>query len=209
MSKKDNKYAKKGKKWTDDEVYDYLASYLHNFTAQEIAAGDGSTLVETDGKYNRQQHSVEEKLKDTMKDILQKNLVISPIRYGELFVCSLINHLSSLGIMSVVPYAYSKMVLLAIDHLEEIYLGTINKCTIDLVKDPTKVVMDATDNPYTFLVMCMSDVFRMPDAHKILSDIIKSDPEEGIHGRLFDFLEEKLPEVREKHIDKLKNSNWT
>ena len=208
MSKKDNKYAKKGKKWTDDEVYEYLSQYLHGFTAQEIAAGDGSTLVEKEGKYNRQQHSVEKKLQNTMKEILQQNLVLSPIRYGELFVCSLINHLSSLAIVSIVPEAYKKMVLLAIDHLEEIYLGTIKKCTVDLVKDPTTVIMDAEDNPYTFLVMCMADVFRMPGAHKILSDIIKSDPEEEIHGRLFDFLEEKLPEVREKHIDKLKNSHW-
>ena len=76
MTKKDNKYLMKNKDWTEKEVKEYLTQFLHGFDIQSIAAGPASTNKVREEKgleaeqYLRQQHSVDEKLKDYMRTTL-------------------------------------------------------------------------------------------------------------------------------------------
>ena len=78
MSKKDNKYIQKNKKWTEEEIKGYLTEFLHGFNIQDIAAGPGAKHknASEDAKYLRQQHSVDEKLKDYMRETLNENLIM-------------------------------------------------------------------------------------------------------------------------------------
>jgi|3_EtaG_2_1085321.scaffolds.fasta_scaffold73246_2 hypothetical protein len=162
MSKKDNKYLMKNKDWTEKEVKEYLTQFLHGFNIQEIAAGPAVKNKniedpEKHEKYLRQQHSVDEKLKDYMRRKLNTHLVMDPHKWGTLFFISGINTICTMAFLEGFP-KHILLVQESIERMYEVFSLKASQCIIDLVDDPTNVTQDPKDNVYVALLDAMQTV---------------------------------------------------
>ena len=182
MSNKRNRkqYNKKNKRYTDEELYDYLASYLVGYSAQEIAAGKGTNNNEI--PYERQQESVSNKLSETMRDILNTNLTVSAYRLGQMY-CNIVGNVVAL----VVPLdiilndpeslSNSEMVrITAIDSVTKIFKDMIEFCMLDLVKDPTNNTFTIGDNEFTKVIDSLAKELKSAEFSKLIKQVI-NDPE--------------------------------
>lgn len=156
MSKKDNNYKMKNKEWSEKEIKQYLTEFLHGFDIQSIAAGPAvmNKNIEDSDKheqYLRQQHSVDEKLKDYMRETLKGNLIIDANKWGTLFFICGINTICSMVALTGLP-SHVKIVQGSINILGELFKTKAAECIIDLVSSPDQVVKDPKDNVYTHLV---------------------------------------------------------
>ena len=162
MTKKDNKYLMKNKDWTEEEVKEYLTQFLHGFNIQEIAAGPAVKNKnienpENHEKYLRQQHSVDEKLKDYMRTTLNTHLVMDPHKWGTLFFISGINTICTMSFLEGFP-KHILIVQNSIKRLYEVFLLKSSQCIIDLVDDPSNVTQDPKDNVYVALLDAMENI---------------------------------------------------
>lgn len=156
MSKKDNKYSMKNKDWTEEEVKEYLTQFLHGFNIQEIAAGPAVKNKNIKDpkkheKYLRQHHSVDEKLKEYMRETLTGNLVMDTHKWGTLFFICGINTICSMVALIGFP-SHVKIVQQSINVLGELFKEKASECIIDLVSSPDQVVKDPGDNVYTGVI---------------------------------------------------------
>lgn len=174
MSKKSKKYKNKNKKYTEEEQYEYLASYLLGYSTQEIAAGPGKKSTE---QYLRQQESVKNKLSETMKDILNTNLSMSTHRLGELYCYMGVNIVTSLlPVKKLNTEIYTSLKDMSIDSMASSFKLVIDNCIVDLVKDPTNSTFDRESNRFTKIIDKLTDELKSSNLLNIIEAVIE-DPD--------------------------------
>lgn len=174
MSKKSKKYKNKNKKYTEEEQYEYLASYLLGYSTQEIAAGPGKKSTE---QYLRQQESVKNKLSETMKDILNTNLSMSTHRLGELYCYMGVNIVTSLlPVKKLNTEIYTSLKDMSIDSMASSFKLVIDNCIVDLVKDPTNSTFDRESNRFTKIIDKLTDELKSSNLLNIIEEVIE-DPD--------------------------------
>ena len=151
-SKKNKQYKMKNKPWTEEEIKQYLTEFLHGFDIQSIAAGPGADHKNKpkDAKYLRQHHSVDEKLKDYMRDTLNGNLVMNVHSWGNLFFIMGVSHITSMAFLKGLPN-HIKAVQQSLDNMHGVFRNIAATCIEDLVSAPDQVVVDADENLFTHL----------------------------------------------------------
>lgn len=184
---KNKQYKNLNKQWTEKEIYGYLAEFLHGFDIQAIAAGPASTNKVRkekgleDKQYLRKFTSVDEKLKETLRDILYNNLMMSNRSYANLYFLTGINQILSLNPLAGIPKIHLKKVKISIEQLTQTFKEIANVCMIDLVKDPEKTTMNLNNNPYYSLIDFLSEI--------LLDDTMITNLSGGIEGQeLTDYL---------------------
>tara|TARA_R110002020_G_scaffold36503_5_gene109832 strand:+ start:26002 stop:26586 length:585 start_codon:yes stop_codon:yes gene_type:complete len=174
MPKKAKKYKNKNKKYTEEELYEYLADYLLGYSTQEIAAGPGKI----DSKqYLRQQKSVKNKLSETMKDILNTNLSMSTHRLGELYCYMGVNIVTSLlPVKKINTQIYIDLKDMSIDSMTSSFKLVIDSCIVDLVKDPANSTFDRESNRFTKIIDKLTDELKSNNLLNIIEAVIE-DPD--------------------------------
>ncbi|MBE18163.1 MAG: hypothetical protein CMH79_05325 [Nitrospinae bacterium] len=168
MAKKDKKYKMKNKDWTDEEIKQYLTEFLHGFDIQSIAAGPGSTNKVREEKgldpkeYLRQHHSVDEKLKQYMRDTLNSNLVMNAHSWGNLFFIMGVSHITSMSFLRGLPNGV-KAIQQSLNNMHGVFRNIAATCIEDLVSSPDQAVIDADENLYTHLTDQMMRILTNED----------------------------------------------